>query len=98
MLEQDRRQLARAGQERMRAPGRPPVASRGARMEDYIRALRALWSMYKPDYQGRLVSFSDIDTHPRPGSALPADCDRRGGARCAAPCCDDGRGLVWLLS
>lgn len=43
-----------------------PMAGRGARMEDYIRALRALWSMDRPAYQGRFVSFSQIDTHPRP--------------------------------
>src|SRR6266568_2649256 len=43
-----------------------PMAGRGARMEDYIRALRALWSMDRPDYQGRFVSFSGIDAHPRP--------------------------------
>lgn len=43
-----------------------PMAERGARMEDYIRALRALWSMDQPSYQGQFVSFSGIDTHPRP--------------------------------
>jgi len=43
-----------------------PMAERGARMEDYIRALRALWSMDRPSYQGQFVSFSGIDTHPRP--------------------------------
>jgi alkanesulfonate monooxygenase SsuD/methylene tetrahydromethanopterin reductase-like flavin-dependent oxidoreductase (luciferase family) len=43
-----------------------PMAGRGARMEDYIGALRALWSMDRPAYQGRFVSFSGIDTRPRP--------------------------------
>jgi len=43
-----------------------PMAGRGARMEDYIRALRALWSMDRPAYQGRFASFSGIDTQPRP--------------------------------
>ena len=43
-----------------------PMAGRGARMEDYIRALRALWSMDSPDYRGQLVSFSGIDARPRP--------------------------------
>jgi len=42
------------------------MAGRGARMEDYIRALRALWSMDRPDYRGQLVSFSGIDARPRP--------------------------------
>ena len=45
-----------------------PMAGRGARMEDYIRALRALWSMDRPDYRGQLVSFSGIDAGPGPGS------------------------------
>jgi probable F420-dependent oxidoreductase len=43
-----------------------PMTDRGARMEDYIRALRALWSMDRPAYRGRFVSFGGIDTHPRP--------------------------------
>jgi probable F420-dependent oxidoreductase len=43
-----------------------PMAGRGERMDDYIRALRALWSMDNPDYQGRFVSFAGIDAHPRP--------------------------------
>lgn len=43
-----------------------PMAGRGARLEDYIGALRALWSMDRPSYHGRFVSFSGIDAHPRP--------------------------------
>lgn len=43
-----------------------PMAGRGERMEEYIRALRALWSMTKPAYRGRYVSFGEIDAHPRP--------------------------------
>jgi probable F420-dependent oxidoreductase len=43
-----------------------PMTGRGARMEDYIRALRALWSMDRPAYRGQFVSFGGIDTHPRP--------------------------------
>jgi probable F420-dependent oxidoreductase len=43
-----------------------PTVGRGARMEDYIGALRALWSMDRPAYQGRFVSFSGIDARPRP--------------------------------
>lgn len=43
-----------------------PMADRGARLDDYIGALRALWSMDQPSYDGRFVSFSGIDAHPRP--------------------------------
>jgi probable F420-dependent oxidoreductase len=42
------------------------MAGRGARMEDYIHALRALWSMDRPAHQGRFVSFSGVDARPRP--------------------------------
>ena len=35
-------------------------------MEDYIGALRALWSMDRPAYESRFVSFSGIDARPRP--------------------------------
>ena len=43
-----------------------PMPGRGARMDDYIRALRALWSMDRPEHQGQFVSFSGIGAHPRP--------------------------------
>jgi probable F420-dependent oxidoreductase len=43
-----------------------PMVGRGERMEDYIRAMRALWAMDSPQYQGRFVSFTGIDAHPRP--------------------------------
>ncbi|HEY3478173.1 MAG TPA: TIGR03619 family F420-dependent LLM class oxidoreductase [Streptomyces sp.] len=43
-----------------------PMAERGARTDDYIRALRALWSMEKPRYQGRFVSLDGIQAWPHP--------------------------------
>jgi alkanesulfonate monooxygenase SsuD/methylene tetrahydromethanopterin reductase-like flavin-dependent oxidoreductase (luciferase family) len=43
-----------------------PLAGRGARMEDYIRAMRVLWSMDRPAYQGPFVSFTGIGVRPRP--------------------------------
>jgi probable F420-dependent oxidoreductase len=43
-----------------------PMAGRGERMDDYIRALRALWSMDNPAYRSRFASFGGIDAHPRP--------------------------------
>ncbi len=43
-----------------------PLAERGDRMEEYIPALRALWTMDHPHHRGRFVSFSGIDAHPRP--------------------------------
>ena len=44
MLEQDRRRLARAGRERMRSPGRPPVARRGERQRFWAAIRRGLTS------------------------------------------------------
>jgi probable F420-dependent oxidoreductase len=43
-----------------------PLADRGARMDEFIPALRALWSMDRPEYHGRHVSFAGVDAHPRP--------------------------------
>ena len=43
-----------------------PMAERGARTEDHIHALRALWSMDNPCYRGRFVSFQGIQARPRP--------------------------------
>ncbi len=43
-----------------------PYEGRGARTDEYIEAMRALWTMDKPSYSGRFVSFSGVDAHPRP--------------------------------
>jgi probable F420-dependent oxidoreductase len=39
---------------------------RGARTDEYIDVLRALWCETKPSFAGRTVRFSGIDAHPRP--------------------------------
>lgn len=43
-----------------------PLAGRQERTDEFIRALRALWSMDHPRFHGRYVSFHGIDAHPRP--------------------------------
>jgi probable F420-dependent oxidoreductase len=43
-----------------------PMERRGARMEDYVRAMRAIWTMARPDHEGEFVSFHGVDAHPRP--------------------------------
>jgi probable F420-dependent oxidoreductase len=43
-----------------------PLAERAGRMDDGIRALRALWTMEHPRHRGRFSSFDGIDAHPRP--------------------------------
>jgi probable F420-dependent oxidoreductase len=39
---------------------------RGARTDEYIDALRALWTEEKPSFAGRTLRFAGVDAHPRP--------------------------------
>jgi probable F420-dependent oxidoreductase len=39
---------------------------RGARTDEYIDVLRALWTQEKPSFAGRTVQFSGVDAQPRP--------------------------------
>src|SRR5262245_43281878 len=39
---------------------------RGARTDEYIDAIRALWTEAKPSFAGRTVRFGRIDARPRP--------------------------------
>lgn len=39
---------------------------RGARTDEYIDAIRALWTEPQPSFAGRTVRFSGIDAQPRP--------------------------------
>ena len=43
-----------------------PFEKKGARSEEYLAAMLALWTMEKPAYAGRFVSFSGIQAMPRP--------------------------------
>jgi probable F420-dependent oxidoreductase len=43
-----------------------PFSGKGPRTDDYIRAIRALWTMEKPAYEGRYVRFSGVQAFPRP--------------------------------
>lgn len=42
------------------------LSERGGRMDDYIDAMRALWSSDQPHHRGRFVSFAGVAAHPRP--------------------------------
>jgi len=44
-------------------------ASRGARTDEYVNAMRVLWNDEKPSFQGNFVSFDGIDAQPRPVQA-----------------------------
>ncbi|MCZ6784942.1 MAG: TIGR03619 family F420-dependent LLM class oxidoreductase [Proteobacteria bacterium] len=43
-----------------------PFEEKGARTDEYLDAILALWTEKKPAYEGRFVSFSGVDAHPRP--------------------------------
>ena len=43
-----------------------PMQGRGALMDDALRALRALWTMPRPEHHGPAASFAGVDAFPRP--------------------------------
>jgi alkanesulfonate monooxygenase SsuD/methylene tetrahydromethanopterin reductase-like flavin-dependent oxidoreductase (luciferase family) len=43
-----------------------PFQDRGSRADDYLKAMKVLWSQDKPSYHGKFVSFDGLQAHPRP--------------------------------
>ena len=43
-----------------------PFEDRGPRTDEYVAAMRALWSQERASFQGRFVSFTDVFCRPRP--------------------------------
>lgn len=43
-----------------------PERGRGKRAEEYLAAMRALWTMPEPRFAGRHVSFDGVDAYPKP--------------------------------
>jgi probable F420-dependent oxidoreductase len=43
-----------------------PMHERGARADDYLQAMLAIWTQEHPHYAGRHVSFEGINAYPRP--------------------------------
>jgi probable F420-dependent oxidoreductase len=43
-----------------------PFDHKGPRSEEFLAAMVALWSMDRPEYRGRFVSFSGVNAMPRP--------------------------------
>ncbi len=43
-----------------------PMEGRGARADEYLAAMRALWHDETPAFRGRHVEFEGVDAHPRP--------------------------------
>lgn len=43
-----------------------PFEDRGARCDEHIEAILALWTQERPSFRGETVAFEGIDAHPRP--------------------------------
>jgi probable F420-dependent oxidoreductase len=43
-----------------------PYRERGARANEYLAAMRAIWSEEKPAYHGRYISFQGVQAYPHP--------------------------------
>ncbi|WP_026343321.1 TIGR03619 family F420-dependent LLM class oxidoreductase [Nocardia sp. BMG111209] len=43
-----------------------PFGERGARSEEYIRAILELWTAAEPEFEGEYVSFRDVRFEPKP--------------------------------
>jgi probable F420-dependent oxidoreductase len=43
-----------------------PFHERGARAEEYIQAILALWTQENPEFEGQYVSFRDVAFEPKP--------------------------------
>jgi probable F420-dependent oxidoreductase len=43
-----------------------PFADRGARTDEYVAAMRVLWSQERASFQGRFVAFKDVFCRPLP--------------------------------
>ncbi len=52
--------------EEFEALGLPPFEERGAVTDEYIRAFKVLWTEDDPHFEGKYISFSDINFLPKP--------------------------------
>ena len=43
-----------------------PFADRGARLEEHLAAMRAMWTDDRPAFTGRFVDFDRVQAHPHP--------------------------------
>src|SRR5579859_4946619 len=48
-----------------------PFTDRGVRTNDYLAAVRAIWTQPQPAYHGRFLSFEHVQAHPRPQRNIP---------------------------
>ncbi len=45
-----------------------PFHERGARTDEYLAAMRAIWGEDAPTFEGRFLSFSGVSSYPRPAT------------------------------
>jgi probable F420-dependent oxidoreductase len=57
-----------------------PTADRGARTDEYLDAMTALWNDPAPEFHGRYVDFAGVDAHPRPTGVRVVVGGRSAGA------------------
>jgi len=43
-----------------------PFGTRGAATDEFLAAIRAIWTEPRPEHHGRFVTFSGVQAHPRP--------------------------------
>ncbi|MCO1579196.1 LLM class F420-dependent oxidoreductase [Crossiella sp. SN42] len=43
-----------------------PMAERGARTDEYLDAMHALWTQPSPSFDGKFAKFANVDAHPKP--------------------------------
>jgi probable F420-dependent oxidoreductase len=48
-----------------------PFSERGARTNDSLAAIRAIWTQPQPAYHGRFISFEHVQAHPQPRRNIP---------------------------
>src|SRR5260370_24418947 len=48
-----------------------PFTDRGARTNDYLAAIRAIWTRPQLAFHGRFISFEHVQAHPRPQRQIP---------------------------
>src|SRR5207247_8655457 len=48
-----------------------PFDDRGPRTDEYVAAMRALWSQERASLQGRFVPFSEVFCRPLPAASIP---------------------------
>ncbi len=46
-----------------------PFAERGRMTDEFVDAMRVLWSEHRPSFQGRFVSFDDVVFEPKPAQS-----------------------------